>query len=454
MPPKRTIKKKKNPAEYDNADKGRRTKTTTKGKAKSKAPAEEEIEIVRLKRRLTEEGKWRTSPSSQTLSASKNANKPLDLEVSYVGKIKLPEKPRKNARHKRWQHKGPHSLDDMGQIPDDWTESEPDLSDDDFDAQIKRCKERIEDNILVSRFQAKLKQLEDDKEKRDIRIAIEPAGLSWDVIQRINCLKSMEEDLQKEDPYDQRQTVRALMMAYRTKKLDWNPGLVTYWVKDRQISQPRLFNWDEFDQIKWKYAKDIAIWVEGNYPPQGGMTKAKFSLSPDYWNNTYELNLSFRFGVGHPIKKLKMLDDTGASIMVLYEQDILDLLPPPRPATIPPNLVMGRMTTHQITGPIHGPVFKLEASLKIVGHTLFGWTPIDVFVLPGRAAGTSTRLMGPLLRAMLYTATAPDQRKKIFVSDDRQELIDWLPAADMTIRHILPMPHLIGPNPKGAPVFM
>ncbi|KAJ5589939.1 hypothetical protein N7450_003911, partial [Penicillium hetheringtonii] len=198
-----------------------------------------------------------------------NRNKVLDLDVSYVGKIKVPPKPPKPPRHRRWKHRGREPLEDPTQLPDDWTESEPDLSDDDYDAQIERCEERIKDNIMVSRFQEKLEALKEDKAQKDFWIDSEPFGLTWPVIQRLRVLKDIEEDLSKEDPYDQLLTVRSIMRAYRYHELEWNDGLVTYWVKDRQLCQPRPFNWDEVDQLKEKYAQGTSFWIEGvnSYKP-------------------------------------------------------------------------------------------------------------------------------------------------------------------------------------------
>lgn len=59
------------------------------------------------------------------------------------------------------------------------------------------------------------------------------------------------------------------MRAYRYHELEWNDGLVTYWVKDRQLCQPRPFNWDEVDQLKEKYAQGTSFWIEGvnSYKP-------------------------------------------------------------------------------------------------------------------------------------------------------------------------------------------
>lgn len=52
----------------------------------------------------------------------------LDLDHSYVGEIELLPKPRKRQRHQRWKNVG-EPLEDTTKLPEGWTDSEPDLSD-------------------------------------------------------------------------------------------------------------------------------------------------------------------------------------------------------------------------------------------------------------------------------------------------------------------------------------
>ncbi|CAI7614866.1 unnamed protein product [Penicillium pancosmium] len=260
MPPRKT-KKGKQPATTISERVGKAQKSKTQKKTKLSDIAQEVLPAGKsIKGALT---KFKTSPSSQSVSSAANRYKVLDLDTSYVGKIKIPEKAPKPPRHPRWKHKGKESLENPAELPDDWTDSEPDLSDDDYDAQIERCQERIKDNIMVSRFEARLEALKADKAEKEFLIDSEPYGLSWPVIQRLNCLKQMEQDLSKRDQYRQLDTVRAIIRAYRYKDLQWNRGLVTYWVKDRQLCQPRPFSWDEMDQVKENYTKGESFWIEG-----------------------------------------------------------------------------------------------------------------------------------------------------------------------------------------------
>lgn len=50
----------------------------------------------------------------------------LDLDVSYVGKIKLPDPPERPKR-KRWTHKGAEPIMLIKDVPQGWNTEEPDL---------------------------------------------------------------------------------------------------------------------------------------------------------------------------------------------------------------------------------------------------------------------------------------------------------------------------------------
>jgi hypothetical protein len=54
---------------------------------------------------------------------------------------------------------------------------------------------------------------------------------------------------QDEDSTEQRRNIRAILQAYRSKKLVWYPKLVTYWPNGQQLCEPRPFDWDEFEVI-------------------------------------------------------------------------------------------------------------------------------------------------------------------------------------------------------------
>lgn len=108
----------------------REEKHKHKKKSHKKTESRADNEVMTSGTKLTEGlGAFKNSPSAQSISSAANKNQVLDLDVSYVGKFKAPPKPPKPPRHRRWKHKGKESLEDPTQLPDDWTESEPDLSD-------------------------------------------------------------------------------------------------------------------------------------------------------------------------------------------------------------------------------------------------------------------------------------------------------------------------------------
>lgn len=88
--------------------------------------------------------------------------------------------------------------------------------------------------------------------------------LSWETVQRVYELQMMKTDLESTtDDEEQLQNIEALLKAYKSGALDWNAGLVTYWMKGAQISQPRPFDWDELEAINAHHEGDKGFWVEG-----------------------------------------------------------------------------------------------------------------------------------------------------------------------------------------------
>lgn len=95
-------------------------------------------------------------------------------------------------------------------------------------------------------------------------MALEPAGLSWPVVLRLQTLQGTLAWLQSEnDQYELVANVTNIMAAYRSGQLRWNPGLVTYWSRGAQLCHPRPFRWDEFKIINAQYAGHTGFWVEG-----------------------------------------------------------------------------------------------------------------------------------------------------------------------------------------------
>ncbi|KAJ5591629.1 uncharacterized protein N7459_001998 [Penicillium hispanicum] len=351
----------------------------------------------------------------------------LDLDHSYVGEIAVSPKPPKPPRHPRWKHEGEPLYDNL---PEGWTDSEPDLSEDDLEGQIERCKERIEDNINVATFQIRLGYFEGKKELRDQMIASEPEGLSLPVVERLHSLKRIQQGLERKDKYGELCNVNSIIDAYRSGALGWNPGLVTYWTEGRQICQPRSFDWKEFDQIKKEVDNERSWWIEGLHGPGPLYKCAKFSLPTDnhfmHWKK-----LNIRLPGTNTTGTLEMMEDSGASMMTIYEDDIRSLLVP-KPAAIPDTMIIGVLDFVTSSGAMETPVIKLDVRLNHMGTDMIPWTTVQVSLFEGKFTAYSTpRLGGPLLYYMLFTATAPDNKGRVLVSDDRKELIDMLPDPDL-----------------------
>lgn len=88
--------------------------------------------------------------------------------------------------------------------------------------------------------------------------------LSWETVRRVHELEMMKTDLASTtDDSEQLPNIDALLEAYKSGDLDCNTGLVTYWLKGAQISQPRPFDWDEFEAINSHHQACKGFWVEG-----------------------------------------------------------------------------------------------------------------------------------------------------------------------------------------------
>lgn len=94
-------------------------------------------------------------------------------------------------------------------------------------------------------------------------IGSEPAGLSWEVVQRLDSLKFIERRLlEKGEGEDEIPNIRAIMEAYRTHKLEWT-GEITYWSRGRRVGGRA--DWDPDDCLAVADREDSGngFWLEG-----------------------------------------------------------------------------------------------------------------------------------------------------------------------------------------------
>lgn len=124
---------------------------------------------------------------------------------------------------------------------------------------------------------------------------------------------------------------------------------------------------------------------------------------------------------------MEFMDDTGASIMNISGGDLVNLhaqrvLFGPRAAPRLPPLI-GKTVLELASGEAEEVnVIILEVNYPTppggVGYVLPTWSLIQVAVWDDRnAPGTFTRLAGPWLRSQLFTATVPDGKHDLWITD-------------------------------------
>ena len=112
-------------------------------------------------------------------------------------------------------------------------------------------------------FQTELLNRTIDLTRRSVIMAKWP-GLSYSIATRLEFFKSLKRFLQEEgDKNKVLSNINAIMKAYKSGELEWQPGYVTYWSYGRQLTQPREFDWTEF--IFWNFHNEGSkgFWVEG-----------------------------------------------------------------------------------------------------------------------------------------------------------------------------------------------
>ncbi|OKP10596.1 hypothetical protein PENSUB_3899 [Penicillium subrubescens] len=197
-----------------------------------------------------------------------------------------------------------------------------------------------------------------------------------DVIRRLDYLIEMGEQLvNTPDPSGFIPNIKAIINAYRTRRLEWNEGLVTYWSKGKQLCEPRPFHYGEFLDVNKQHDGHNDFWVEG---------------------------MQYLF-----------LDDSGAEATLIYDQDIVPLrktpagtvsqLPPLMGSTLARGALGGQGTLHQIRA------MEVNMVADTIGNfmTLWDWIPVTIHtVLPKKRP--PPRLSGPWHRYKFYTGSAPD----------------------------------------------
>ncbi|CAG8082191.1 unnamed protein product [Penicillium salamii] len=374
----------------------------------------------------------------------------LDLDVSHAHSSrasggKQVRQPKRKTWTK-WSKKNP--LIDPEKLPKGWHMNEPDLATDDIEGQIKRCHERIAENIIPDIFKQRLKEYtiakEENEEMRLTETQKNPGSkdLSFAVIQRLNVLEAMKADLEgardaSNPPHTLKQltNINALLEAYRSKKIDWNDGLVTYWSNGIQICQPRNFDWDEFEVINSEYRDEGAFWTEGLDGPEPEPSYTSLTVGASgYSPKLIGVKLAIRIPNVPWFAEFDFVHDTGCTLMGLYRGDIATLLGPHASiaSTHPP--IIGRSEVRSSNGARRSrEVIEVEITILDQNRQrMVAWTRVPCALIEGNWTPNAVpRLDGPVLRDLLYTATAPDLQRLYHFANTAADIQNVLPVLDL-----------------------
>ncbi|OQD82767.1 hypothetical protein PENANT_c020G03369 [Penicillium antarcticum] len=173
-------------------------------------------------------------------AGKKDYDKFVDYSVmaAYANGANI-ERPPRGKKNPRWRHEGNEPLTTPELLPEGWNPNELDLYEDEIEAQITRCEERISDNIFVEMFKRRLEIYLTKRQEREDMIASEPEGLDWETVQRLNSLRIIEEHLtEQRDGDGQLPNVKAIQKAYRNREMLFIHGMISYWRKGEQIGAP------------------------------------------------------------------------------------------------------------------------------------------------------------------------------------------------------------------------
>ncbi|KAK9848996.1 hypothetical protein MYU51_015121 [Penicillium brevicompactum] len=385
---------------------------------------------------------WNGSPKDQIARVPVILEE-LDLATPYVGNNQFSRKQKTQQRRKSWTKWAKRKpLTDPSKLPKGWHMNENDLEIDDIEGQIKRCHERIAENIMPNIFRQRLRAYtlakEENEEIRMIECEKFPQSqeLDQDVIERLHELEAMKKDLSStRGPLKQVRNINSILEAYRSKKLIWTPGSVTYWSNGVQICEPRAFDWDEFETINSKYQKDGTFWTEGLYGPgpEQVYTSLTLGFSPHQKRMT-GLKLAIRVPNVPWFAELDFIHDTGCSMMGIYRDDIETIMgsyandeeyKPP---------ILGQHRARSSNGE-----FRIRDTIEIEvtildqdRQRMTAWTRVPCAINEGTWTPKSVpRLDGPILRDLMYTATAPDAQRLFYLANTTADLMNAIPVLDL-----------------------
>ncbi|KAJ5761433.1 hypothetical protein N7533_003472 [Penicillium manginii] len=395
-----------------------------------------------------------------------------DFKVSYVGTLRFDE-PEIFPKGKWKVPKKP--IHDITKVPKGWSPIDYGIDPSDTDALIKRCRERIAENVMPHIFEKDLKSLLERKAKEDKLHASEPEGVSFNAAKRIKQLNEIKKWLEGNgDEFNYLPTVKAITKAYKKKELDWNLGLVTYWIDGKPICQPRVHDMQAVAIITQDPKFKEGFWVEGSrlagpLPPGPDNLNAlagnHYRLYPKVDNNQgtgirangsalcyeptaaegpFQVKMNMRLKIAGPDTHpwtFEFSDDTGADYMTLYKDDVFtiynaNLLGNPM-AQVDPNTPLGlRQITPVLgvadtrladgTNALHYVItlyFNLEAACPEDDMVGLGYNqeffPIEALIRDGNIQGVGApRLNGPAMRVLFNTVSTNTDMIRLYIVEN------------------------------------
>ncbi|KAJ5966343.1 hypothetical protein N7481_013057 [Penicillium waksmanii] len=335
----------------------------------------------------------------------------------------------------------------------------------DIDGQSERCHVRIEEGIMPIIFEKRLEMYEGLKKRQyniclkekkketssnilifSDMLASEP-GLSWEVVLRLESLKSIKEELiGSEDPTGQLPNVDAIIAAYRSGELNWRPGYVTFWSKGKKLGPAKKFDVDDSLKVNRKHDGHRGFWVEGRdglEPARSNIACELLAMYPYAFE--HEITLDIRIPGSTIRQPLYFLDDTGASHTHIFQED-LDLLHIQDPGHQAPGLGWSVLNTSN--GDMRAPGVLLEAALFTDQNVqLIPWTRVNVMLYKGNQSHPQDyRLSGIWWRHMIGVASFPDNTGRLHLGTERRDF-DNLPDFDRDRDAVAPE---ISYNPPSA----
>ncbi|KAJ5497512.1 hypothetical protein N7463_009499 [Penicillium fimorum] len=295
----------------------------------------------------------------------------------------------------------------QSELPDGWSVDEPDLNEADIDGQIERCKERISEGIMPDFFESRMETFMAIKKDRMDMINFERKGLSWEIVQRLDSLKKLEQILGRKDDDDNLSNVKALMAAYRSGDLGWDRDLVSYWLNGKRLTGPKKLNIQELYSLSTEHGPK-GFWVEGIWISlRNPITQG---------TNTMATTMTFDF-----------LEDTGASSMRIFNDD-KNQIERLSGAHVP---VVGQGMKQTASGPVPVQNVILQANVMYNGQSLLPyWVDIKASVTPGRRGPSGDRLAGVWIHHLLFILSMPDNTQRKHIGTDINEMILNLPIPD------------------------